>query len=401
MSGARDPVPRWLLTAAAWSWRLLVVAAGLVVVWEAFSRLRLVVVPVVAALFLATVLAPPVQWLRRHGWPALAATWAVLLVALGAIVGIVFGLVPSVQSEFAALGRELSAGLGNVEHWLVHGPLHLSRREVSADIAQLKKAVTANQLGVLKGALSGVTVVLQVVGGVLLAMVSTFFFVKDGDKISRFVLGLFAPRRAEDLAGLGAEVWRVLTGYIRGTAVNGAVNAAVLSVALLVMGIPLVVPLALLTFIGGFVPLAGAIVSGLLAALVALVSHGAVAALVVVGVTVVMHNLEGYLVGPLVLGRAVRLHPLAVVLVLAVGTLVGGIVGTFLSVPVVAVLIAVRSHYRRAHLGAESAPDEAAVVEMPPRAGRAEAVWPDQGRRAAGDDARPEGGRSLPSEGGS
>jgi putative heme transporter len=348
------PVPRWLATGAGWAWRLLLLAGSLYVLGVVFERLQVVIVPVVAALFATTILGPPAQWLRRHGWPSILATWAVFLLAVGVVVGVVFGIIPGVKSEFSTLGRDFNSGINSVEHWLEHGPLHISRHDVSSYVSTARRDLLNNQAGLLSGALSGVTMVLEVVAGLLLSVVLTFFFVKDSEQMSRWALGLVSERRARDLRGLGRELWRVLTGYLRGTAVNGVVNACLLAVALLALGVPLVAALALLTFIGGFVPLVGAILSGLVAALVALVSHGPIAALIIVGVTVVIHNVEGYLVGPLVLGRAVRLHPVAIILALAVGTIVGGIVGTFLAVPVLAIVITLFHHYRRGILSADA-----------------------------------------------
>jgi predicted PurR-regulated permease PerM len=187
-----------------------------------------------------------------------------------------------------------------------------------------------------------------VAGGLLLTFVLTFFFVKDGDKISRWALSLFkAEHRIEDMRTLGRQTWATMAAYVRGTAANGFVNAVLLSFALLGLGVPLVLPLALLTFIGGFLPIVGAIVSGAFAALVALVIKGPLAALVIVGVTIVIHNVEGYIVGPKVLGHEVNLHPVAIILVLAAGTAMGGIIGAFLAVPLTAILIAVYNHYHQ------------------------------------------------------
>jgi predicted PurR-regulated permease PerM len=177
--------------------------------------------------------------------------------------------------------------------------------------------------------------------------VLTFFFVKDGGRITAWALDLVSESRANDARAIGRRAWEVLSGYIRGTAINGLVNATVLALGLWILGVPLVIPIALLTFVGSFVPLVGAIVSGALAAGVAIASRGVAAALIVVGLTVVIHHLEGYLVGPFVLGRAVRLHPVAVLLVLSVGTVLGGVVGAFLAVPTASVLLAVNEHYRQ------------------------------------------------------
>ncbi|MBO0713246.1 MAG: AI-2E family transporter [Acidimicrobiales bacterium] len=343
---AQSPVPRWLSTSASWAWRLLLLAAGLYVLGLVFNKLRVVIVPVVAALFLTTLLGPPVRWLRRHGWRPLPATWLVFLVAVGVVVGVIFGIIPGLRSEFTLLGRDFTSGVHHIEHWLEHGPLHLSRSQVSSYVSTARNDIVHNYSGVLSGALSGVAVVLELITGLLITMVLTFFFVKDSDKMTRWAVSLFSEQRQSDLQGLGRAVWRALTGYLQGTAVNGVINASLLSIALLAMGVPLVPTLALLTFVGAFVPLVGAILAGVVAALVTLVNNGLVAAIIVIGVTIVIHTLEGYLVGPQVLGRAVRLHPVAILLSLTVGTIVAGVIGTFLAVPVLSVAIAVYHHYR-------------------------------------------------------
>jgi predicted PurR-regulated permease PerM len=365
----RSAVPRWLESAAAYTWRLLVVAAGLVVLGLAFSKLLLIAIPVVGGLFLTTILSPPARWLRRHGVPPLLATWIVFVAALVVLGGIGFGLAPSVSHEFTTLGHELSRGIKQTEKWLETGPLHISKTEVNNYVKKIQKSVSSNQSKLVQGAVSGVTVVAEGVGGVLLSLVLTFFFVKDGEAITAWFVTIFDQRRGADLREILRKSWLTLGGYVRGTAANGLVNAVVLALGLLVLGVPLVVPIAILTFVGAFIPLVGAIVAGVVAALVALVSKGAVAAGVVIGLTVVIHNLEGYLVGPLVLGRAVRLHPVAILLVLAVGTSLLGIVGAFVAVPITAVALGVQSHYRSARLQRPGAPGTAVGTLLRPEPG--------------------------------
>ena len=345
-SDGPGPIPRWLTTAAALSWRLLVVAGGLYVVGLAFARLQVVIVPVTASLFLATILGPPAAWLRRHRVPPLLATWIVFLAAVMVIAAIVVGLIPSISGQFRDLGHELSKGYKDLQHWLVTGPLHLSRQQVDSYVRRAQQELNANRTKIVQGALSGLSLLLEGLAATLLTLVLTFFFVKDGDTMGRWFLDLFEGERAADLRAVWQRAWAVLGGYVRGTAANGAVDALLLSIGLLALGVPLVAPIALLTFVGGFLPLVGAIASGLIAALVALVAKGWAAALIVVGMTVVIHNIEGYLVGPLVLGRAVKLHPVVILISLTVGTIIGGIIGAFLAVPTVAVILAVHEHYR-------------------------------------------------------
>jgi putative heme transporter len=360
----RAVVPAWLNTAAAYSWRALVVGAGLVVVALAFGKLHLILIPVIGALFLTTVLSPPARRLRRLGLPPLAATWVVFLVALAILSGIGFGLAPSVGHEFTQLGHDLNQSVKQAEHWLETGPLHLSKNQVEGYVKKAQSSITANKSKLIQGALSGATVILQGAGGFLLALVLTFFFVKDGEEIGSWFFSIFDERRAADLRVVGRKAWSTLGGYVRGTAANGLVNAVVLAVGLLILGVPLVVPIAILTFIGGFIPLVGAIASGVVAAMVALVAKGPLAAGIVLGLTVLIHNLEGYLVGPLVLGRAVRLHPVAILLALATGTILLGLVGAFVSVPVTAIALAVHQHYHSARLQVVKGPTPPAPAAL-------------------------------------
>ncbi|MDA8393522.1 MAG: AI-2E family transporter [Actinomycetota bacterium] len=378
MSGSDvEGVPRWLRTGAALSWRLLVVVAAAVLLGAAFSRLRVIMVPLIAALFLATILAPPANWLHRRRWPRLLASWTVFLVAAGLIAVFVIGVLPTARSEFATLGVDIQLGLQRTDTWLIKGPLHLSAKQVNSFTVGLTRTVKSNQAGLLRGALSGVTVAAEIAAGVLLTLVLTFFMVNDGGKIFAWMVSAMGSEsRSQQLVQLGNDLWRTVTGYVRGTAFNGAVNATALSITLIVLGVPLVLPIAVLTVIGSFIPLVGGIVSGLLAALVTLVTKGPLDALVVVGATILIHNMEGYLTGPLILGRAVRLHPMAILLVLAAGSILGGIVGAFIAVPLASVLVTLVSALRRSRLvvpGPDGArpvpPPNGTGIQMPGTAG--------------------------------
>jgi predicted PurR-regulated permease PerM len=327
--------------AASVSWRFLVVLAAIVVAALVFWRLRLITLPIVAALFLSTILGPPARWLSRRRVPPSLATWIVFLVTVAVIVTIAVLLAPGVTAQFRDLGGHLSNSLARIERWLTHGPLHLPPDEVDARIRSIRESVAAARSELLQGAISGVTLVLEGAGAALLTLVLTFFFVKDGEDIFRGAMSLIPANRATEMQLVGRESWRTLAGYVRGTAINGLINALVLSLTLLVLGVPLVLPVAILTFIGGFVPLAGGLVSGAIAILLALVTQGPTAALIVLGAAILSHNLEGYIVGPLVLGRAVHLHPLAILIALSTGAILGGIVGAFLAVPLVAVLVTI------------------------------------------------------------
>ncbi len=409
----QSSVPQWLARWAAVAWRLLLIAAALVVLGWIFTKFRLIILPVVVALFASTVLVPQVRWLRGHRFPPLLATWTVFLGDFVIVAALVWGLYTLTQGQFNSLGHELSGGVNRFERYFTNGPFHFSHHQVNQYVNQAKNFFTKNQGSIVQAGISGVTIGLEVAGGLLLTFVLTFFFVKDGDQMTNWALSLFrTPRRLEDMRTLGRQTWATMAAYIRGTAANGFINAVLLSIALLGLGVPLVLPLALLTFLGGFLPLVGAIVSGALAALVALVIKGPVAALIIVGVTIVIHNVEGYIVGPKVLGHEVRLHAVVIILVIAAGTSLGGIAGAFLAVPLTAILIAVYNHYHdssRLEADDERGPPELAARPAEPTAAGAEdleaidtdgvdAAAPQEISHAAGERA-PGDGEPAPADG--
>jgi predicted PurR-regulated permease PerM len=345
-------VPAWLDQAASLSWRVLVVGAALYAVVIVFGRLRVVVVPLIVALFLSTVLVPPARWLRQRGWPPLAATWAVFFGGMLVVAAVLLYIVPSVTNHFSDLQHQANRGINRIQDWLVRGPFHMSRRQVKRDFHQLGQQFSKNRTKLLQGALQQATILLEVVVGGILSIVFAFFFVKDGHAITDWFLGLVSDDTAADLRALGDRLWRTVSGYIRGTAINGVVNGGLMFAALFGLRIPLAGPIAVLTFVGAFFPIVGALLTGALAALIAFVAKGPVAALIVVGVTIVIHNVEGYLVGPIVLGRAVRLHAIVVLIALTAGGALGGILGAFIAVPLTAAVLNVLDYYRAKRAGA-------------------------------------------------
>jgi len=371
MTGRERHVPAWLETATAVGWRVLVVLAASFAVVLALSRLSVVVIPIIGALFLSAILVPPARWLRRHGWPALIATWATFLTAAAVAAGVGALLVPRVADQWNPLRQSLAKTVDDTRDWLIDGPLHLSRSQVdryageARDILAGKKpaadggkqddsASTATSvLGgrLLRGAASGFRLIVHLLAAVILTVVISFFFVKDGNAISDWFLDQLQPSTAATLRAIGARSWLTLTGYVRGTAVNGVVNATLMSIGLLILHVPLVPVMAVLTFFGGFFPIVGAFVSGAVAAAVALVAKSPATALLVVGLTVVIHHVEGYLVGPIVLGRAVRLPTIVVLLALATGGELAGVLGAFIAVPLAAVTVGVVDELRRTSSG--------------------------------------------------
>ena len=339
-------VPRLFALTAAYSWRFLVIAAAAVIFVFVLVTLRLIVIPIVVALLLSTLLVPLADRLRRRGLPSLVATWVVFAGGLGLLAGVVYLVAPAIAGEVDNLGRDVREGIEDVITWLTEGPLDLTRAEVDGYIDQLADQLRERQSSIVSGAFRGAYLLVEVVVGILLTAVLTFFFVKDGGRISNAVLEMFPERRHHDIREVSRRSWEALGAYIRGTAVVGLVDAVAIGGTMLVLGVPLVAAIAVITFFGAFFPLVGAVVAGVIAALVALVTTGFVPALVLAAATIVVQQVEGDVIQPLVLGRAVNLHPLVILLSLTAGAIVAGIAGAFLAVPVAAVAAVAVAHLR-------------------------------------------------------
>jgi predicted PurR-regulated permease PerM len=340
-------VNRTVRLVAAYSWRLAVIAAVVVgVVWLT-GRLLVVVVPVAVAALLARALSPLSARLRRAGWrPALAAVTVLagFLVALAAVVGAV-GV--AVAGELGDLGPTLREGLDDVERWIVEdGPFDVSQADVDRWREQAGESLSSFVGSGQGGLASGALVAGEVLVGGLLALVVTFFMLKDGRRFVDGVIGKLRHDRRDVARRSGDRAWDAAGGYLRGAAVLGVVEGITIGVALLLVGGSLVVPVMVVTFLAAFVPIVGAIVAGVIAVLVALVTAGPTSALIVAGVAIVVQQLDNDLLAPVIYGRALQLHPLVVLLGIAAGGSLFGFVGTVFAVPVLAVAINVVDEVR-------------------------------------------------------
>ena len=337
-------VPPLVAAATEWTWRLLVLAVGAYgAVWF-LNQVELLVLPTFAGLLITTLLRPAAQWLIRHRLPRALATW--LVIGLGFLI--LGGIGALVVTRVLAQYPDLVNQIGNLTHrlrdFLVTGPLHLNAKQIDSMQQSLLAQLRQHQGQLASIAISGLVTVADVLAAAVLTLFITFFFVYDGERIWRWLVGL-APRRARwRLQAAGQGAWGTLAGYIRGTLIIAVFHGVVIGLALFVIGVPLVIPLALVVFLGSFIPLVGAVLAGTLAVGVALVSKGVLAALVVLAVLVLENQAEGHLLQPFVVGRYVRLHPLAIALVLAGGGFLQGIPGAIVAVPLVAAVTnAVRS----------------------------------------------------------
>ena len=302
------------------------------------SYVAAVVVPVAIALLLAALLAPAVHWLQVRQVPRGVATALVLIGGLAVLGGVLTFVVVTFVRGVPELGSQLTASINDIANWLRNGPLNLSDNQLNNFQTEILNTLSANQSSITAGALTTAATVGETLTEILLVVFTLIFFLHDGMGIWQFLLGAVPSRVRTRVDVAGRRGLAALVSYVRATAVVATVDAVAIGIALSVLGIPLAVPLAALVFLGAFIPIIGAVVAGGVAVMIALVAQGPVSALIVLGVVIAVMQLESHVLQPLLLGRAVKLHPLAVVLSIATGLLVGGIAGALLAVPLLAVL---------------------------------------------------------------
>jgi len=322
---------------ATLSLRLLLVAAALVVLWYVAGKLWVVLLPVLLGLLLATVLWPPVDFLRRRGLPPALAASLVLLLGVLLLVGIVGGLAPQVTSQTEELADQVTAGLGQLQGYVTGPPFNLGEDQVGRTVDNVIDEAQSNAQNIATRVLSGAAAAGSLVVTGLLALVLCFFYLKDGPKFLPWLSGLVGPRAAPHVSALSQRSWVTLSGFIKAQAAVGFVDALFIGIGLAVLSVPLALPLAVLVFFGAFIPIIGAVVTGALAALVALVTQGPTTALIVIGLVLVVQQLEGNVLQPILVGRTLALHPAVVIVAVTAGGTLAGITGAFLAVPVVAV----------------------------------------------------------------
>jgi len=289
------------------------------------------------ALLLAALLEPAAAALRRRGVNKSLAAGVVLVAGLVLVFGGLGLIIQTFISQFDDLSRQVTEGIARIETWLAQGPLHISQAQLTSGMERLQQQLADNQGALTAGALSTATTLGEVVAGFFLVLFTLFFFLRDGGQIWRFLCRLL-PRPAQvPVARAGHYSWFTLVSYVRATVLVAFVDAVGIGIGLAVLRVPLALPLAALVFLGAFIPVIGATLTGAVAVLVALVTNGPVSALLVLGVVIAVQQLEGHVLQPLIMGRAVSLHPLAVILAIATGVVVTGIVGGLVAVPMLAV----------------------------------------------------------------
>jgi predicted PurR-regulated permease PerM len=334
----RCGVPPSLVTASELGWRFLVVVAAVAVLAYALWYVRLVALPAFLALLLATVLVPPARALRRRGLRPAAATAIVFFGGLLAALGLAALIVPPFAAEVGTLTHTITGGAQELGRLIASGPFGLSQADAQATIDRLSERLHASSGDIASGVLSGALIVGQIVAATLLTLVLLFFYVKDGPRLWAWAVRLFPGNVRGRVDEAGRRSWSVLGAYVRGQALVATVDAVFIGVGLAVLGLPLVLPLAVLIFVAAFVPIVGAFAAGAAAVLIALVSHGPGIALIVLGLNLAVQQIEGNLLYPMIMRRTIELHPVATLLVVGAGGVLAGIIGALVAVPIAAVV---------------------------------------------------------------
>lgn len=328
---------------SAWSLRFIVVVVALGLALWLLGRVWVGVLPILLALIVSTVLWPPVQLLTRRGVPAGLAAAGTLVTALVVVVGILAAIAPSIVSQSREIGTAASEGLDEVRQWLAGPPVNLDSAQIEDAVDQATSWLEGRAGDIASGLFAGVGVLGSGLVTFALVMVLTFFFIKDGPKFLPWVRRSTGRTAGRHLTELLTRVWRTLGGFIRAQALVSAFDAVFIGIGLLLLGVPLAFALAVLTFFAGFIPIVGAVTAGVLAVLVALVSNGWQVALAVLALVILVQQVESNVLQPVLQGKTMQIHAGIILLAVAAGGTLFGIIGAFLAVPAAAsVVVALR-----------------------------------------------------------
>ena len=386
---------------------LLLIVGGVIVVGYVLGKLWVVLLPVVLGLLFSTVLWPLTRFLRAHRWPPALAAGIVLLAFLAAFIGILAVIAPPVVRQIQDLADGVSAGLQQLQEWLTGPPFNLGEEQIGQAVDDVINSIQGNAQNIAGYALTGATAIGNGLVNLVLALLLTFFFLKDGPRWVPWLAAQTGAPAAPHIAALSMRSWATLSEFIRQQAIVGFADAFFIGVGLWILGVPLVLPLAVLTFFGAFIPIIGAFVAGGFAVLIALVDSGFTTALIVFGIVVLVQQIEGNVLQPIIQGRGLNLHAAVVILAVMAGSSLAGIIGAFLAVPVTA-LIAVAYRYGRDQLDGRSPEIDADGTRAQiisdssgTRLTRQRVAEPTAGARdgaEAGAAAEPGDGRNQPAE---
>jgi len=332
-----EDIPYGVRIAASWAWRigLILVVTG-ALIWL-LSKITFLIIPVMVAALLAGLLSPVTRWLRRRRVPNGAAVALTVLGFIGLIAGALALVGRQLTAGFGELWSQALTGVQQVQSWLAEGPLHLTAAQIDTYIKEGTAALQNNSSSILSGALTFGSTAGHFAAGLLLALFVLIFFLLEGERIWGFLVRLMPRKARRAVDGAGRRGWTSMVSYARIQMFVAFVDAVGIGVGAAIIGVPLALPLGVLVFIGSFIPVVGALVTGAIAVLLALVANGLVNALIMLGIVLLVQQLESHILQPLVMGKAVSLHPVAVILSVAAGSYLAGIPGALFSVPILAV----------------------------------------------------------------
>lgn len=335
---ASESVPFGVRLAAAWSWRLLLIGGVIAVVIFLIIQLRLIVIPILVAVLLGALLVPFSLFLQRHRWPKWLAVTVAMLSALAVVGGLLTLGIWQIARGFDELTAQSLVAWEDFREWLLEGPFQLTEAQLN-DIVDRAIASAQQDTGFLvSGALSLGSTLGHFLAGMLLALFATLFILIDGRGIWNWIVGVFPRRARAAVDGAGTAGWATLQNFVKVQILVATIDAIGIGLGAFFLGLPLAVPIAILVFLGSFIPIVGAVVTGALAVFVALVYNGPVIALIMLGIVLLVQQVEGHVLQPLIMGTAVKVHPLGVVVAVATGSFLAGIPGALFAVPVAAVI---------------------------------------------------------------
>ena len=338
--------------------QFVAVAVALWVLAWVIGKTWVIVLPVVLAVIVCTVLWPPVRWLRSRGVPPAAAVMAVLVLAAGVIAGVVSAVAPAIVNQSGELAEQATAGIVQVRDWLGGPPLNISEAQLNSAVEAINDTLNSSSAQIASGLFTGVGAATSALVTLFTTIVVTFFLLKDGPRFVPWLRRAVGRPAAPHAAELLERVWSTLGGFIRTQALVSLVDAVLIGIGLVILGVPLAYALAIITFIGGFVPIVGAFVAGGLAVLVALVANGPVNALIVLGIILAVQQFEGNVLQPWLQSKSMKLHAVIVLLAVTLGATAFGVIGAFLAVPVAAALAVVLRYYDEQVSLRATGPDE-------------------------------------------
>ncbi|AZA08378.1 AI-2E family transporter [Corynebacterium pseudopelargi] len=334
---------RWI---AGWALRFIIVVVAALLIWKGLQAVWIGLLPVLLALLVSTVLWPPVRWLRNKGVPAALSVVLVMLGFFAIISGAVAAMAPSVRNQSKDLVAKAEEGVQRLTEWVQGPPLNLDTSQFDGALKDITNMVQERSSQIASGVFAGLSTAGTIGMTLILMLILTFFFLKDGTKFLPMIRRATGPNAGWHLTELLNRIWNTLSGFIRTQAVVSGVDAIFIGIGLLILNVPLALVLATLTFFGGFIPIVGAFTAGALAVIVALVSNGVTNALFVLALIIAVQQIEGHVLQPVLQSKAMNLHAAIVLLAVTLGSTIFGVVGAFLAVPIAATIaVVIRYHF--------------------------------------------------------